>query len=383
MRLAKAEVLVHRLPIEQPVRTSFGTMHDRPSVLLRLEDEDGAAGWGEIWCNYPAVGAEHRARLLVSTILPLTPGLRDLERPEEIWAALTGKLRVLALQTGETGPIAQCLAGLECALQDLAARRAGLPLWRHLAESGSPSVAVYASGINPAGAPRVAKEAADRGFAGCKIKIGFDPGQDRDNLVEARKLLGDGFPLMTDANQAWSLEQALAFGPTCDEVALEWLEEPLPHDAPDAAWKKLAQSLATPLAAGENFNSDAEFESLPARRGLRVLQPDIGKWGGAGRAVAIARRAASSGLSFCPHWLAGGVGLLASLHVKAAAGPSDGYVEVDFNANPMREAIVRPVFEGLAGGVVQLHATGGIGEVEGTIRDFSGCCVFSEELGFD
>lgn len=380
MRPVKAEILVHRVPIEQPVHTSFGTMHDRPSVLLRLEDDDGNAGWGEVWCNYPAVGAEHRARLLASTILPLAAGLREAERPEDLWKAMTQRLRVLVIQTGELGPIAQCLAGLECALQDLAARRAGLPLWRHLALDGSPRVSVYASGINPSDAPRVAKEAADRGFAGCKIKIGFEAEQDRANLVEARELLGDGFPLMADANQGWSLDQALAFAPTCDDVGLHWLEEPLVHDATDADWQRLAASIRVPLAAGENFTSDAEFETLPARRHLKVLQPDIGKWGGIGRALAVARLAAARGLAFCPHWLGGGVGLLASLHVKAAAGPSEGYVEVDFNANAMRQDVVEPIFRKLADGAIELPETPGIGAVEESVRSFSGCCVFSETL---
>ena len=383
MRLLKAEVLLHRVPIEQPVRTSFGTMHDRPSVLLRLEDEEGVAGWGEIWCNYPAVGAEHRARLLVSTILPLAGSFRDVDRPEVLWTAMTGRLRILAIQTGEPGPIAQCLAGLECALQDLAARRAGVPLWRHLSPTGSSRVAVYASGINPSEAPRDAKEAAERGFAGCKIKVGFDARRDRDNLVQARALLGDGFPLMADANQAWSLGQALAFSATCDEVALQWLEEPLPHDAPDAEWKELAESLKTPLAAGENFGSDADFKHLPERRGLAVLQPDVGKWGGVGRSSAVARFAALKGLTFCPHWLGGGVGLLASLHVKAATRSPSGYVEVDFNPNPLREVLARPLFERLEDGAVQLPETPGIGEVEENIRRFSDYCVFSQELNLD
>src|SRR5690554_4415986 len=69
--LAKAEAWVLRVPIEQPVITSFGTMHSRPSVVGRVEDEQGAVGWGEIWCNFPAVGAEHRARLFDSVVAPL------------------------------------------------------------------------------------------------------------------------------------------------------------------------------------------------------------------------------------------------------------------------------------------------------------------------
>src|SRR5258706_7890283 len=70
-RLAKIEALVLRVPIEEPVQTSFGIMYDRPAVLVRAEDTEGTVGWGEIWCNFPSVGAEHRARLLESAVVPI------------------------------------------------------------------------------------------------------------------------------------------------------------------------------------------------------------------------------------------------------------------------------------------------------------------------
>ena len=50
---------VFRWRVATPVVTSFGVMHDRPMLLVQAQDDDGATGWGEIWCNFPAVGAEH------------------------------------------------------------------------------------------------------------------------------------------------------------------------------------------------------------------------------------------------------------------------------------------------------------------------------------
>ena len=59
-------------------------MRERPAVFVRAENADGAVGWGEIWCNFPACGAEHRVRLLDTVVAPLLiaefcrsdPGLR-------------------------------------------------------------------------------------------------------------------------------------------------------------------------------------------------------------------------------------------------------------------------------------------------------------------
>ena len=57
-----------RAPCETPVRTSFGIMVDRPALYVQLETTDGVKGLGEIWCNFPSCGAEHRARLLQGSI---------------------------------------------------------------------------------------------------------------------------------------------------------------------------------------------------------------------------------------------------------------------------------------------------------------------------
>src|SRR5690606_12658942 len=70
-RLERIEARVYRAAISAPVRTSFGVMRDRPAVLVRVVDSEGAEGWGEVWCNFPSVGAEHRARLLRDVIAPV------------------------------------------------------------------------------------------------------------------------------------------------------------------------------------------------------------------------------------------------------------------------------------------------------------------------
>ena len=48
---------IYRYPLETPVQTSFGIMADRPMLLVRIEDTEGYIAWGEVWCNFPSVGA--------------------------------------------------------------------------------------------------------------------------------------------------------------------------------------------------------------------------------------------------------------------------------------------------------------------------------------
>ena len=110
-KIRTVESMVYRYPLETVVQTSFGIMNDRPMVLVKLVDEDGLVGVGEVWCNFPAVGAEHRARLIDSVFEPLLTAV-SFDDPIAAFEILTKKTWVLGLQT-EFGPIAQCIAGID------------------------------------------------------------------------------------------------------------------------------------------------------------------------------------------------------------------------------------------------------------------------------
>ena len=331
---------VFRWPVETPVRTSFGVMHDRPMVLVEVEDDDGLAGWGEIWCNFPSVGAEHRARLVESVFAPLLAS-RDAADPAAIFAELCAKTAVLAIQSGEPGPVAQCIAGIDVALWDLAARRAGRPLWRLLGGS-DPRIGVYASGLNPDGPEKLAAAKRSEGYTAFKLKVGFGAERDIANLRALRAALGGAARLMVDANQAWSYEEAARMLPALEPFTLDWLEEPMRADVPFDAWRSLASHSTVKLAGGENLAGAPQFDTAIASRAFGVLQPDIAKWGGFSGCLAVARRIRAAGLRFCPHYLGGGIGLLASAHLLAAAG-GDGILEVDANPNPLRTSTCGPV----------------------------------------
>lgn len=356
VRPVRAQAFVYRCPIATPVQTSFGIMRDRPAVFVRIEDHDGAVGWGEAWCNFPAVGAEHRARLFDSVLAPLLLE-RSYASPAEAFEHLSQRTAVLAIQSGEPGPMAQVIAGIDLALWDLCARRTGEPLWRLLG-GRSDRVGVYASGINPDRPQDVVAARRSEGYRAFKLKIGFGAERDLANLRTVRDLLGREAPLMVDANQAWSLEDALVIAPQLAEFGLDWLEEPLRADRPWSEWIRLAQASAIPLAAGENL-SGAAFELAMATAPLAVLQPDLAKWGGISGCWPVIAKAMASGLRYCPHFLGGGIGLMASAHVLAAAG-GDGLLEIDANPNPLRTQL-SPQLSQIEEGACRLGDEPGIG----------------------
>jgi D-galactarolactone cycloisomerase len=335
-RISRVEAFVFRYPVKTPIRTSFGTMHNRPAVFVRVEDRDGAAGWGEAWCNFPSVGAEHRARLVEEVLAPIIIE-RPFDNPRAAFAEMNARTAVLAIQSGEYGPLAQAIAGVDIALWDLAARRSGEPLWRLLG-GRKPTVRVYASGINPTSPEIVVRDKLAQGHRAFKLKIGFGRGLDRRNLSALREVLGDGPHLAVDANQAWTLDEAKAAAKDLEPYRPAWVEEPLRADRPWPEWRELKNHLTRPLAAGENFASADAFHAAIAEGVLGVVQPDLAKWGGFSGCEPIARQIVAAGITFCPHFLGGGVGLAASAHFLAAVG-GDGLLEVDANENPLRDDI--------------------------------------------
>ncbi|PSO14976.1 mandelate racemase/muconate lactonizing enzyme family protein [Bradyrhizobium sp. MOS003] len=346
----------YRYPLTTPVITSFGRMKDRPAVFVRVEDTDGNIGWGEVWCNFPAPGAEHRVRLVNEVLAPALVG-SSVPEPIAAFERLTQGTSVLALQSGEAGPFAQAIAGIDLAVWDLHARRQNLALWRLLGGARQ-KIKVYASGINPVGSERTAESALGRGYRALKLKIGFDPAGDRANLAALRRLVGEGL-LAADVNQGWTIAQALELAPQLEHFDLAWLEEPIRADRPRQEWMQLHESVHFPLAAGENIASHAVFAEVLREPVLGVVQPDIAKWGGLSACAGIARDILTSGKMFCPHYLGAGIGLLASAHLLAGVG-GDGLLEVDCNENPLRDRFCGPVLD-VRDGMIELGDEAGLG----------------------
>ncbi|WP_245304352.1 mandelate racemase/muconate lactonizing enzyme family protein [Hoeflea olei] len=334
--LARIEVSAYRVPISTPVMTSFGAMTNRPAVFVRLTDSDGAFGWGEIFANWPAAGAEHRARLLMEDIADLVLGFRA-EAASDLFRHLVEKTHIRALQCGEWGPFAQVIAGLDTALHDLFARREGVSLARHLNPDASGAVPAYASGIHMAAAADVVPRVRAQGYRFKKVKIGFDAETDLAQLAALCADRRDGERIFTDANQAWDLDQAFAFVEAAAELGLGWLEEPIRADLPASHWADLASASRIPLAGGENITGFDAFDAAIGSGVFTFIQPDVAKWGGVTGCYRIGRAILAGGRTYCPHFLGGGIGLMASGHLLAAAG-GDGLLEVDINANPLRDA---------------------------------------------
>ena len=335
-RITRIQAYSYRYPTPAPVETSFGRMLDRPAVFVRLEADDGCFGWGEVFANWPAAGAEHRVNLIDRDLSQLVMG-QVIGDPAEFFKSLSQQTHIRALQSGELGPFRQCIAGIDIALWDMKARAAGVSL-RQLLNANSPDqVSAYASGIHIEQAEAEIVRTRETGFKSFKVKVGFDPEEDAQKVCALAGTLRGEETLYADANQGFELDQAKTFLAGVAHSPLGWLEEPIVADAPETDWQELAASTGIPLAGGENIAGRAEFERAIEQGFLNVLQPDAAKWGGVSGCFEIGKAAVAAGRIYCPHFLGGGIGIAASAELLAAVG-GPGLLEVDVNPNPLRSA---------------------------------------------
>jgi L-talarate/galactarate dehydratase len=244
--------------------------------------------------------------------------------PNDI-AKLWDKLMWAGASMGRTGMTSQAISPFDIALWDMKAKRAGLPLAKLLGAHRD-SVQCYNTSAGFLNTPidQVLKNVeaiCAKGIGGIKLKVGQpDLATDVDRVRQVRKLLGDGFPLMVDANQQWDRPKAMRACRALEQFDLVWIEEPL--DAWDVeGHAALALSLDTPIATGEMLTSFAEHSQFIMAGSSDFVQPDAPRVGGISPFLQIMNLASFKGRKLAPHFA-----MEIHLHL-AAAYPEEPWLE--------------------------------------------------------
>ncbi|UYM04673.1 mandelate racemase/muconate lactonizing enzyme family protein [Solicola gregarius] len=365
----RVRVSVLRASIDDAVPMSFGRLDARQTCLVEVL-AGGLTGVGESWINYPGWAPAERLATLSMGVAPLVIGA-DAADPEAVLETLTRELLPIGRQWGAPGPIWQAISAIDIALWDLAGRAAGTPVCDLLAGGAATraSVPAYASGVGPTDVALLCERALEQGFGAVKTKIGFGHDRDIATLGEARSVLGSSHGLFADANQAWTMDDALAMLPALDEHGVGWLEEPLAGNHVDDL-EKLAAATPVPIATGENLYGLGEFETYASSPAVGILQPDLAKSGGLTIARQVARVAAESATRLAPHCYSSAVGLVASAHLGAAFDVVD-WLEVDVRDNPLRTELLSTPLGWHDGALPPPRGPGlGIELDESTVRHF-------------
>jgi mandelate racemase len=263
------------VPMKLPLGTSAATVRSAPLLLIDLETEQGITGRTYLFCYMP-LGAALIARVL-QELLPLVQG--DTVEPAAIGKKLLPAFRLIGAQ----GVIWMALAGLDVACWDALAQAAGIPLVSFLGGAPKAIPAYNSNGLglmSPESCADEGERLLENGFRAVKLRLGYPTlTADLAAVHALRKRLAGDVAIMTDYNQALSVEEALERGRALDSEGLAWIEEPIRHDD-YAGCAKISQALATPVQIGENFIGPAAMELALAANASDLVMPDLIRIGG-------------------------------------------------------------------------------------------------------
>ncbi len=321
-------------------------------VVLRTDAGDGLEGHGFTFTigrgndvQVAAIGAL-RPHLLGRSVDALCADPGSLNRD------LIGDSQLRWLGP-EKGVMHMAIGAVVNAVWDLAAKRAGQPLWRLLAHAdpewlvsqvdfryiadaltpedalqllrdGRTGLAEREAALLERGYPgyttspgwlgysdekltRLAEQAVADGFSQIKLKVGADLADDVRRMRTARAAVGSKVRIAIDANQRWNIGEAVEWTRALAEFDPYWIEEPTSPD--DILGHAAVREGVAPVkvATGEHVQNRIIFKQLLQAGAIDVLQIDAARVGGVNENLAILLLAAKFGVPVCPH--AGGVGL--------------------------------------------------------------------------
>ncbi|HCX86377.1 MAG TPA: fuconate dehydratase [Micrococcales bacterium] len=254
----------------------------------------------------------------------------------------------------EKGVVHLAMAAVMNALWDMAARRAGKPLWRMLVDmtpeqlvdvadlrylsdaltreealailrAAEPTRAMRIADLEARGGypcyttsagwlgysddklRRLLAEAIDEGYRHVKLKVGADLAEDVRRLTIAREVIGWDAALMIDANQVWDVPQAIKWMEYLAPFRPLWIEEPTSPD--DVLGHAAIRRAVAPVgvASGEHGMNRVLFKQMFQAQALDFCQLDSARLASVNEILAVYLMAAKFGVPVCPH--AGGVGL--------------------------------------------------------------------------
>ncbi|QQR35575.1 mandelate racemase/muconate lactonizing enzyme family protein [Devosia oryziradicis] len=300
----------------------------RNQFLLKIETDQGISGWGESGLSgreKAVAGAiEHYSRFLIG---------QDAMQIGRIWQEMYRS------QYFEGGRVLQAaISAIDIALHDIKGKALGVPVYELLGGKQRNAIPTFASTGDSAGEGAVdrAHELREMGFNAIRF---FPIGQDSRDIFEprqsiaatarilnkAREELGDEVVLGIDYHHRLSVAEAASFCAKLDKGVLDFLEEPIRDETPEA-YESLRSMTDIPFAIGEEFASKWQFVPYIERGIHQFNRLDVCNVGGLTEAMKVAGWSEAHYVDLMPHNPLGPVCTAATVHF-AAAVPNFAWLE--------------------------------------------------------
>ena len=260
----------YRLAFREPFQTALGILSNREGFVIEIRDRDNRIGLGEA---APLAGfgmetlAETRGILqnfsksLIN--IEINAEINDLQDIENL------------LTECDRSPAAK--HGLELALLNLLAQFHGIPLAQLLANTVNGEVRAQVEvnavigGISPDLAAAKAQVYIQEGYRCLKIKVGNQNFQsDLQRVMSVRSQVGNDIQIRIDANQSWSVNEAIANLKQLEFLQIEYVEQPVAAlDLEGMA--KVRRSQSIPVAADESVNNLEQLQQAIATQSADII----------------------------------------------------------------------------------------------------------------
>jgi D-galactarolactone cycloisomerase len=370
MKITAVRTYVLKHKLSRPTGPSNHYFRIRTALLVKLESDEGACGWGET-VALPGIRSiidDHLSKILIGRD-PCE--FRALSR--EMW--------------GQSFGSGVAIGAVSIALDDLRGKALGLSVADLYGGRLRDRVPAYASDMNYIeGAdpmshyPDEAKRLKAEGFRAMKMRIGGQSlAKDIAVVWAVRAAVGPDVQLMADGNGAYAMGGALKMGRELERLQFTWFEEPLPQQTPDyPGYEILTTKLDIPIAAGEGMATRGAYRTAISARKMAIVQPDAALCGGIGECLFIAEMARLWGMQCMPHTWAGGIVIAASVHLLSLLPDASWgrhtqvpMLELDQVENPFRDSIFHRTIEIKDGhATVPLGPGLGIDVDEGRLRGY-------------
>jgi L-alanine-DL-glutamate epimerase-like enolase superfamily enzyme len=319
MRIHSIKTFVAEKLPRTPVRIALGGNTATPSIIVRIETDEGLCGFGEASPFAPVTGVDVAETLCFLTSM-------GTELPGKDALAIE---RIHAFMDGATPGHLPGKAAIDIALFDILAKRAGLPLYRLLGGSSPVVESDMTIGIDE---PQVmaarAQGFARQGFTILKIKVGINPADDLEAVRLIREAVGPLVSLRLDANQGWQVKQTVQTMRAMERYGVDEIEQPLPAAELDGL-RFVRERIAQDVMLDESVHSPADALHAICAGAADIINIKLMKSGGllpAGHINAVAQAAGIPCMIGCMSEVRVGIAAAAAF---AASTKNIRYVDLD------------------------------------------------------
>jgi O-succinylbenzoate synthase len=348
--ITSVELREIRLPLVHFFETSFGRTTERRIVLIRVVDKDGAEGWGECTAGEGPFYCEEWTETAWTT---LNTFLAPMVVRKEVSKAAESEALMVRVRGHRMAK-----AAIETAFWDLEAKKAGLPLWKHLGGVQTEITCGVSIGIQDTSSALMEKIERELASGYQRIKIKIKPGWDLNIIEEVRRHFPE-IRLMADANSAYTLADVSLFR-EMDRYNLMMIEQPLAYDD-IFDHSELQKQIKTGICLDESIHSKEDAKHALALGACRIINVKLGRVGGHHEAKRVERLCRESNTPvWCGGMLESGIGRAHNIAMATLAGftlPGD----VSASSRYWKEDIIDPPVSVSPQGTITAPPGSGIG----------------------